>query len=66
MNNTAWTSSPNVKCALLVGIAALPAVIADLSAGHFGWMTLAVALLSALVTAKAFITSPDAQTPPKS
>lgn len=57
--DSSWMQNPNVKLALAVGIAASTPIIGDLSAGHFGAITFCVALSSALITAKAFMTSPD-------
>jgi hypothetical protein len=66
LNNSDWMKSPTVRMAMTVLISAMPAIIADLSSGKVSWLTATVVIANMLVTAKAFMSNPDADTKPPS
>ena len=59
LSDTSWMQNGNVRMIVVVALAALPVLIADLSADDgVSWKTGLVVLASMLTTAKAFMSDP--------
>lgn len=54
-----WMQNPNVKLGLYVAISIVGVIAADISNDSFSTKTIVLAILSGLLTAKAFATDPN-------
>lgn len=59
MNSSVWMANPNVRFIITVMVAAMPAIIADLSNDKLSWLTLGIVISNMLIAAKAFMSDPN-------